>query len=302
MSTTSYMGLVLPTPTTTAGPEWANSINAALVSVDAHDHTSGKGTKVPVSGLNINADLSMQTHALTNVADVGLVSQAAILASTTTSAVYVVNGDLYYNNSSGVPIKVTDGTSIAAATSAAVPTGVIFPYGGSSAPPGFLLCDGSSLLKASYVDLYNTIGTVYGSVDATHFTLPKMQGSVPMGAGTYTDSVSGVITRSLGSTLGAEKHVLTSAQMPIHTHIQQAHHHFGFKGGTSGNTPGVTSSTYPLTSRDASNSFDYGINGSASAADVGLTSDTTATNNNTGGDVSHNNVQPSVVVNYIIKT
>jgi len=53
------------------------------------------------------------------------------------------------------------------------PIGSIVPYGGSTAPSGWLLCDGSELLKANYPDLYAAIGDDYGTPsDTDHFVLP----------------------------------------------------------------------------------------------------------------------------------
>ena len=58
-----------------------------------------------------------------------------------------------------------------------VPAGMIAPfgpYGGTSAPGGWLLCNGSSLLRADYPVLFAVIGTSYGSIDGSHFTLPNL--------------------------------------------------------------------------------------------------------------------------------
>lgn len=46
--------------------------------------------------------------------------------------------------------------------------------GGTVVPAGTLLSDGSSLLRTDFPDLYNAIGTTWGAVDGTHFTLPKL--------------------------------------------------------------------------------------------------------------------------------
>lgn len=79
-----------------------------------------------------------------------------------------------------------DGTLNAAGIHQATPAGVVLPYAGSAAPTGFLLCDGSSKLRADYADLFTAIGTTFGSVDGTHFTLPDMRSRTPVGAGTGT--------------------------------------------------------------------------------------------------------------------
>lgn len=61
------------------------------------------------------------------------------------------------------------------------PPGAVTMYAGAAAPTGWLLCDGSSVLRATYPDLFAAIGTAYGSVDGTHFTLPNFVNRVPRG-------------------------------------------------------------------------------------------------------------------------
>lgn len=119
MSLTPLMNLDLPTvgPGGTAGPQWATKINAALTLLDSHDHTTGKGVKITPAGLNINSDLAIGTSDapknLTSVKSLRFVSQSAVLASgDDKSCFYVVDGDLYYNNSSGAAIQLTDDSGI----------------------------------------------------------------------------------------------------------------------------------------------------------------------------------------------
>lgn len=64
--------------------------------------------------------------------------------------------------------------------------GEIKMYAGATAPTGYLLCDGASLLRASYPDLFALLGTTYGSVDGSHFNVPDFGGIFPRGAGTST--------------------------------------------------------------------------------------------------------------------
>ena len=54
------------------------------------------------------------------------------------------------------------------------PPGVVYPFAGPVAniPVGYLLCDGASLLRASYPALFSAIGIIYGAADGTHFNLP----------------------------------------------------------------------------------------------------------------------------------
>ncbi len=303
MSTT-YMNLNLPVPTLTPGPTWAANVNTAITTIDSHDHSPGRGTAVPASGLNINADLDTHGNKLLNVKGVNLTSEIATLPTSNVQAVYSYSGDLWFNNSSGVPVQITQGSSVTSASSPLVPSGVIWAFGGVSAPTGFLLCDGSAVSRTGYAALYAAIGTAYGVGDgSTTFTLPDMRGRAPIGAGVYTDPVSGAITRAMGQAMGAEKHQLTSGEMPSHTHVQNAHthgvtdpshtHSLVTDGGGSG-----ASAAYSIT-----NSSGFPVAAVTSAALTGISiNNATASNQATGGGAVHNNMQPSLVTNFIIKT
>lgn len=63
-----------------------------------------------------------------------------------------------------------------------VPTGTILPYGGSEAPTGYLLCDGTEIRVSDYQNLYNVIGNAYGSSDSTTFCLPNLVNKTVWGA------------------------------------------------------------------------------------------------------------------------
>lgn len=106
---------------------------------------------------------------------------------------------------------------------ALLPVGAIFPYAGSAAPTGYLICNGASLLRASYPDLFTAIGTTYGSVDGTHFTLPDLTGRTVAGkeasATRLTSAVSGVDGATLGSAGGTQSKTLVTANLPAQTPV-----------------------------------------------------------------------------------
>lgn len=60
--------------------------------------------------------------------------------------------------------------------SSVTPPGVILPYGGTTAPTGYVLCDGSSLDRTTYASLFAVLDTAYGAVDSTHFNVPDLRG------------------------------------------------------------------------------------------------------------------------------
>lgn len=68
------------------------------------------------------------------------------------------------------------------------PTGTLLPFAGTTAPFGYLLANGASVLRTTYANLFAIIGTTYGSVDGTHFNLPNTDGVFLRGAGSQTIS------------------------------------------------------------------------------------------------------------------
>ncbi len=298
MSTT-YMNLDLPSPTVTDGPEWATDLNTALTTIDAHDHSSDKGTQIPTSGISINADLSFENFAQNDVETVRFEDQAAALAtSDDIRNLYVITGNLWYNNGSGIPVQLTSGTSISTPSSPLVPAGIMLDYAGISAPSGYLLCDGTAVSRATYTDLFSAIGTVWGVGDgATTFNVPDFRGRVSVGAGTG----SGLTSRTLADTDGEEDHELLTAEMPAHTHVQNAHTH-------TVTDPGHTHAAGTFADLSSNVAFRAGSNGTTGtattdSATTGITNqNTTAVNQNTGGGNVHNNMQPYAVATKIIKT
>lgn len=83
--------------------------------------------------------------------------------------------------------------------------GIIQMFGGSSAPDGWLLCDGSAVSRSTYSKLFEVIGTTYGAGDgSTTFNLPDLRNRFPVGAGD---------TYSLNTKGGANTVKLNDAQM-----------------------------------------------------------------------------------------
>lgn len=78
-------------------------------------------------------------------------------------------------------------SQIAGAASALVPTGVVLPFAGSSAPAGWLLCSGTPISRSTYADLFTALSTAHGDgsknadgtasgFSGTHFNLPDLRG------------------------------------------------------------------------------------------------------------------------------
>jgi hypothetical protein len=105
--TTPLMNLVLPVvgPSGQVGPTYATNLNEALEAVDSHDHSSGKGSRITQDGMVFTDSLDLDSNAIIDALSMVFSSQNSPLA--TANAIYVSDGDLFYNNSSGTQIQLT---------------------------------------------------------------------------------------------------------------------------------------------------------------------------------------------------
>jgi microcystin-dependent protein len=162
-------------------------------------------------------------------------------------------------------------------------TGEIKMWAANTVPNGWSLCDGGTLNRTTDIKLFNVIGVTYGAGDGTTtFNKPNLKGRVPVGFDSADADFNAV-----GKTGGEKTHILTTGEMPSHTHIQNAHSH---------NLPGNGALT------DGSSGTLYVVpNGSFYGFRATQPPQTTATNQSTGGGAAHNNVQPYIALKYIIK-
>ena len=80
-----------------------------------------------------------------------------------------------------------------------VPAGSIIAWSGSSAPTGYLLCDGTAVSRTTYAALFAVAGTGYGVGDGSStFNLPDLRDRLPLGKGT-NNSTLGTQTGSMSA-------------------------------------------------------------------------------------------------------
>ena len=153
-----------------------------------------------------------------------------------------------------------------------LPIGAIMPFGSDTLPENWLLCNGQAVSRTNYQELFNTIGTTYGSGDGfTTFNLPDLQGKIPVGKDENDEDFD-----TLGNTGGEKEHTLTIDEMPEHNHERKQNGRALYWDADLTNMGGLT---------DGNN------------VEISWERATT----NAGVGQAHNILQPYIVQNYIIK-
>ena len=187
----------------------------------------------------------------------------AATAQTTANGAVTNIGDL-------TNLQTTSKTNLVTAINELIqPAGTIIAYAGSTAPDGYMLCDGSAVSRSIYSRLFTAIGTTYGTGDgSTTFNVPNLKGKVVVG---YNSSDSDF--NSLGNTGGEKTHTLTVDEIPSHDHDIRYSLEGVAHSGSGNNIVGKQNTGDNWDVHDAA----------------------------TGGGQAHNNLQPYIVLNYIIK-
>jgi microcystin-dependent protein len=126
-----------------------------------------------------------------------------------------------------------------------------------------------------------------------------MKGRIPVGLDSAQTEFD-----ALGETGGAKTHTLTTAEMPSHTHTQNAHNHGVSDPGHNHSVPANWGGAYnavgvQLDPTTYASPYYYNVT-TSNGTGISI-NNATATNQNTGGGGAHNNLQPYIVLNYIIK-
>lgn len=174
-------------------------------------------------------------------------------------------------------IVYCDGTGFSTVGGSSVPVGTVVATTVPYTPVGWFLCYGQEVSRTSYASLFNAIGTTYGAGDGySTFNLPDLRGRVVAGKDNMGGTAAGRLTSAVeGSTLGAsggaQTHTLSAGEMPAHTHkLNNSYADLPSEGIALNSGGGRAPSSY--------------------------------TTSSAGGGAAHNNVQPTLVLKYMIKT
>ena len=225
----------------------------------------------------------------------------------------------------GAGTSPDDAATVAQATSNAVPVGTILDYAGRTLPDGYLWPDGRAVLRASYPELDDAIfcgnenndTAAFGyhatsdvdpgdnrSISGTYLVLPDLRAVVSAGrsnmGGTERDLLDNFDADELGAQFGSQEHALTVPELAEHTHTVSgtaasngAHTHSAISGGS---TPGAFR---PL---GDGNRAEGGAFAPGTIAEAGAHTHTVSgTAAATGSGTAHNNVQPTIAMNKILR-
>jgi microcystin-dependent protein len=138
------------------------------------------------------------------------------------------------------------------------------------APKGWALCNGQLLPINQNQALFSILGTTYGGNGQTTFALPNFQGRAPAHFGNGF---------TLGQSAGEENHTLIISEMPTHTHLVSASSAAPDAGSMANNSWAANSGAY-----------DSNVTTVMNPASIG----------NQGGSQPHSNMQPYLVLNFVI--
>ena len=169
------------------------------------------------------------------------------------------------------------------------PSATVTGLASETVPTGWLKCDGSSYLVSAYPELAAAINYKFGG-SGTNFNVPDLRGRAPVGVDGGANRVTS--NNALGQGAGAESVTLSVGQLPAHNHTGTTstnglhNHRMGFAGGSGGEAGYAGGTIWNRWSATTEGNGDHNH---------------TFTTNNTGSGEAHNNLQPYLVLNYVIK-
>ena len=263
----------------------------------------------------------MSTATIPNPISTGADVNSGPLAGNFAYLAAFINSDLVHADGANAmtgELQLVDGNNaasvqqVADAVSVSQPTGAIVMYGAAAAPSGWLLADGSDVSRTTFADLFAVVGTTFGIGDgSTTFGLPNLEGRVAVGrdAGDAAFDV-------LGETGGSADAVVVS-----HDHVTNIDHNHGSTSttaaGSHAHEPEGAATDFITSSGGGSQAVDWGGAGSQTPrlstatatvgdhshdVDLPALGTTNKTSTAAGVAAADQNLQPYLVLNYIIKT
>lgn len=228
--------------------------------------------------------------------------------------------------------QIVNFETLSSGLTASVPAGVVVPFAGSSVPSAdWFLCDGQavdSIANPQYAPLFAAIGTTYGGTGANNFNVPDLRGRVAGGldnmGGVAANRITNPSADSLGGAFGNEEITLSLSQTPSHNHSVgvsgstgsgSPHSHTGstsgdgahfhnewwgppFSTGASGDNKNVQDNRQ---NRGPSGGHTHGIAINNESSHTHTLTGVSVSESNRGSNAPHDNVQPTMFMNYIIK-
>jgi microcystin-dependent protein len=265
---------------TDAGDEITNSLALDGQSVMTGQIKAAAGS-VGAPGYSFNGDLNSGFYRIG--ADNWGWAAAGVKVIDMSSSGATITGDL-----------TVTGTITGSAATSAVPIGAITPYAGSAAPSGYLLAYGQCVSRTTYADLFTAISTTYDNgCSGTEFGIPDLRGRVIAGqddmggssANRLTDLTNGVNGDTLGDTGGLESLTIAQANLPSFN-LSLSSVNVKYDIATTTSTGGAGTRVYEIGSSGATTS----------------TGGLTGTLPSGGSGTALGSIQPTVVLNYIIRT
>ncbi|MEV5068943.1 tail fiber protein [Microbacterium sp. LMI12-1-1.1] len=197
-----------------------------------------------------------------------------------------VEGDTYTSGKFDGASAVIAGSITHRAGATVEPAGMVSMFAGSTAPTGWLLCQGQAVSRTTYAALFAAIGTTYGVGNGSStFNLPDLRGRVPIGSGTGT--AGSATAHPLGQNGGQETHTHTEGDMSAAI------------GASNGNTNQMSYQAVDRNGRGPATSGAYTMFGNgANSTAYGWNHYTKVYGTTAAGD----SMQPFLTLNFIIKT